>query len=165
MILNELSVSFLLNFYHFQTRKDQIMNTKSLVLLAGACATILGGHGVLAQQQKMDREHDQLQVQQQVRSQDREQIYGYDLMTEQERQEHREKMRSMQTEQEREAYRAQHHEEMQRRAREQGVDIPDEPPGQGQGRGKGQGQGKGKGYGQGPGNSGQGSGGGKGGSK
>jgi hypothetical protein len=75
-------------------------------------------------------------------------VYGYQLMTEQERAEHRAKMRSFNTDAEREAYRRQHHEMMQQRARAQGVTLPDEPMprGQGRGMGKGQGMGMGQGY-------------------
>ena len=73
-------------------------------------------------------------------------VYGYQLMTEQERAEHRTKMRSFNTEAEREAYRRQHHEMMQERARAQGVTLPDEPMPRGQGRGMGKGQGQGQGY-------------------
>ncbi|MGD8711836.1 MAG: hypothetical protein PVG50_03260 [Thiohalophilus sp.] len=78
-------------------------------------------------------------------------IYGQQLMTEQERIEHRNKMRSFKTEQEREAYRRQHHEEMQQRAKARGVTLPDEPMPRGKGMGKGQGKGSGKGKGQGKG--------------
>ena len=73
-------------------------------------------------------------------------VYGYQLMTEQERAEHRTKMRSFNTEAEREAYRRQHHEMMQERARAQGVTLPDEPMPRGQGGGMGKGQGQGQGY-------------------
>ncbi len=76
-------------------------------------------------------------------------VYGYQLMTEQERAEHQAKMRSFQTEQEREAYRQQHHKMMQERARAQGITLPDEPMPRGQGRGMGPGQGMGKGMGPG----------------
>lgn len=80
-------------------------------------------------------------------------IYGQQLMTEQEREQHREKMRSLKTEQEREAYRREHHEKMQQRAGERGVTLPDEPgqrgKGMNQGKGKSQSQGKGKGMGSG----------------
>jgi hypothetical protein len=76
-------------------------------------------------------------------------IYGYQLMTEQERAEHRAKMQSFQTEQERETYRQQHHKMMQERAKAQGVTLPDEPMPRGQGRGMGPGQGMGQGQGQG----------------
>lgn len=75
-----------------------------------------------------------------------EQIYGSQLMTEQERQEHRAKMQSMKTEQERERYRIEHHKKMQERAKERGMTLPDQPPYQGTGKqGKGQGKEKGKG--------------------
>lgn len=76
-------------------------------------------------------------------------MYGYQLMTEQERAEHRATMRSFNTEAEREAYRRQHHEMMQERAKAQGVTLPDEPMPRGQGRGMGMGQGSGGGEGQG----------------
>ncbi len=69
----------------------------------------------------------------------KETIYGYQLMTEQERSEHRAKMRSFNTEAEREAYRRQHHEMMQERARTQGFTLPEEPMPRGQARGMGQG--------------------------
>lgn len=75
-------------------------------------------------------------------------VYGWQLMTEQERNEHRAKMRSFKTEQEREAYRIEHHKQMQERARQQGVVLPDPPLQRGkgmQGRGTGPGQGKGGG--------------------
>lgn len=95
-------------------------------------------------------------------------IYGQQLMSEQERAEHREKMRSLRTEQEREAYRQEHHERMQQRAEERGVTLPDEPGQRGKGMNqsqqkKGMGQGKGMGHEKGRGmDKGQGMGGGKG---
>lgn len=73
--------------------------------------------------------------------------YGWQLMTEQERIEHRAKMRSLKTEQERQAYRHEHHKLMQERAREKGVALPDEPQPMGKGM-RGGGQGKGGGAGQ-----------------
>ena len=76
-------------------------------------------------------------------------VYGYQLMSEQERAENRAKMRSFQTEQEREAYRQEHHKMMQERAKAQGVTLPDEPMPRGQGKGMGQGQGYRGGQGQG----------------
>ena len=48
-------------------------------------------------------------------------IYGYQLMTERERSEYRERMRTAATEQERQQLRNAHHEQMQERARERGV--------------------------------------------
>ncbi len=62
-------------------------------------------------------------------------------MTPEEMAEHRAKMRSLQTNEEREAYRLEHHQMMQERAREQGVTLPDEPPTAGrQGGGMGMGR-------------------------
>lgn len=78
-------------------------------------------------------------------------IYGSQLMTEQERSEYRAQMRAATTEQEREQIRLEHHREMQERAREMGVELPDEPPAMGMGgqrMGPGQGSGMGAGRGR-----------------
>ena len=48
-------------------------------------------------------------------------------MTESERAEHCAKMRSLATETEREAFRREHHERMRERARERGVELPEQP--------------------------------------
>ena len=77
-------------------------------------------------------------------------IYGSQLMTNQERIEHRNKMRATKTAEEREQVRLQHHEQMQLRAKEQGVTLPDMLPTQGGGQGRGMGPGGGMG-GMGPG--------------
>ena len=71
-------------------------------------------------------------------AQDQEYIYGSQLMTEQERAEHRAKMRAAKTDAEREKIRLDHHKKMQARAKERGVTLPDEPPPRG-GKGKGPG--------------------------
>ncbi len=63
-------------------------------------------------------------------------MYGCQLMTDAERAEYRAKMRSLKTPEEREAFRQQHHKEMQARAKERGVTLPEMPAhamGQGQG--------------------------------
>lgn len=73
----------------------------------------------------------------QVQEQKQEQIYGSQLMTPEERAEHRAKMRSLKTQEEREAYRLEHHKKMQECARERGVALPDEPPTPGGGMGPG----------------------------
>ncbi|KAB2912236.1 MAG: hypothetical protein F9K30_20990 [Dechloromonas sp.] len=78
-------------------------------------------------------------------------IFGSQLMTQQERNDHRLKMRSAKTAEERETVRAKHHEQMLERARQQGVTLPETPPAQGAGRGMGPGGGRGMGGGQGPG--------------
>jgi len=85
------------------------------------------------------RDQDRLRTQDQLRDQD---IYGSQLMTVQERNEHRAKMRAAKTEQERERIRAEHHEQMKVRAKERGVTLPDVPPA---GRGPGTGPGPGGG--------------------
>lgn len=72
-----------------------------------------------------------------VRDQD---IYGSQLMTQQEREAHRAKMRSAKTYEERERIRKEHHTQMQIRAKEKGMTLPDEPPA---GRGPGSGPGGG----------------------
>jgi hypothetical protein len=79
-----------------------------------------------------------------------ERIYGYELMTPQERTEYQARMRALNTEQEREAFRQEHHRKMQERARAQGKTLPNAPPGMGPGMmgpggGKGMGPGGGRG--------------------
>ena len=94
-------------------------------------------------------------------------VYGWQLMTEQERTEFRGQMRNMKTEEERQAFRYDHHERMEERAKKMGVKLSDEPgeykkgmrrgPQDGSGMGPGYGSGKGPrdGSGRGVGNSGQ----------
>lgn len=74
-------------------------------------------------------------------------IYGSQLMTNQERMEHRTKMNAAKTVQEREQVRLEHHEQMQLRAKERGVTLPDTPPAQGRGMRQGMGAGGGMGSG------------------
>ncbi|MFT5085545.1 MAG: hypothetical protein ACI9Y1_003606 [Lentisphaeria bacterium] len=71
-----------------------------------------------------------------------EQIYGRQLMTRQERDEYRVKMRSAETAEQREKIRREHHEAMKERAIMQGVNLPDEPPIRDGGMGIGPGGGK-----------------------
>lgn len=86
---------------------------------------------------------DQERTQQRLASEtpEQEQIYGSQLMTEQERAEYREKIRAAKTAEEREKIRNEHHEQMKERARERGVKLPDEPPPMGGGMGPGPGPG------------------------
>ncbi len=70
-------------------------------------------------------------------------IYGSQLMTAQERIEHRNKMRAATTAQEREQIRLEHHQAMQARAKAQGKSLPDTPPALGGGMGPGSGPGGG----------------------
>lgn len=89
-------------------------------------------------------------------------IYGSHMMTPEERLEYRNKMRSLKTPEERQALRLEHHKEMQARARERGITLPDTPPagrrpmmrgqrGMGPGMDRGMGSGMGPGMGPGPG--------------
>jgi len=78
----------------------------------------------------------------QERLQTQEQIYGSQLMTKQERAEHREKLRAAKTEIQREQIRKEHHQRMLVRAKERGINLPDKPPAMGHhGRGMGPGGG------------------------
>lgn len=76
-------------------------------------------------------------------------VFGSQLMTQQERNEHRLKMQSAKTAEERETVRSQHHQQMVERARQQGVTLPETPPDRGTGRGMGPGGGQGMGAGTG----------------
>jgi type III secretory pathway component EscR len=74
-------------------------------------------------------------------------VYGWQLMTEQERAEYRERMRNMSAE-EREQYRLEHHKKMQERAKERGVTLPEMPRQHHRGEGMGPGDGMGHGPGR-----------------
>ena len=76
------------------------------------------------------------------------QVYGSQLMTQQERIEYRSKMRAAKTAEERKQIRNEHHEQMKARAKERGMALPDAPPASGMGAGGG---GMGQGGGGGPG--------------
>ncbi len=86
--------------------------------------------------------------QDQDRLQTRDQIYGSQLMTPQERSAYRDRLRSAKTMQERQRIRNEHHQRMQERARERGMTLPAEPPARPGGMGPGS-QGGGMGPGQG----------------
>jgi len=79
---------------------------------------------------------------------DEQPVYGSQLMNEQERLEHRQRMRTAPSEEQRQRIRAEHHQLMQERARQQGMTLPDGPPARGMGAGQGMGP---KGGGRGPG--------------
>ena len=74
---------------------------------------------------------------------DQEQIYGNQLMTEQERDEYRAKMRAAETAEEQEQIHMEHHEGMKARANERNLTLPDELPARGDGMGSGGGMGPG----------------------
>lgn len=74
-----------------------------------------------------------------------EQVYGSQLMTPQERTAHRAKMRAAKTAEEKTQIRAELHQRMQERAKQQGVALPETPPASGGGMGPGGGMGAGGG--------------------
>ncbi|HDR9357620.1 TPA: hypothetical protein QDB44_003508 [Burkholderia vietnamiensis] len=84
-------------------------------------------------------------------------IYGSQLMTPAERSEYRTRMLAAASDAERDKIRAEHHAQMQKRAKARGITLPDAPPmrgmhrGQGMGMGSGIGPGSGMGAGMGPG--------------
>ena len=80
--------------------------------------------------------------------QDDQPIYGSQMMTEQERMEYRNQMMNAKTDEERQQIRAEHHVQMQERAKERGITLPENPP-MGKGMGSGMGTGKGMGSGMG----------------
>ena len=93
------------------------MKRTTFAALLGA-AMLLPVHATLAQ----DRTQDQ--TRQTIRDRD---IYGSQMMTQQERNEYRERMRAAKTQEERERVRAEHHERMKERAQARGLSLPDEP--------------------------------------
>lgn len=105
-------------------------------------ATVAGGVALPALAADQTRAQDQTQAQDQIRDQD---IYGSQMMTAQEHDAYRNKMRAAKTAQERERIRAEHHEQMKVRAKERGVSLPDQPPARGMGGGMGPGPGGGMG--------------------
>lgn len=115
---------------------------KRAFVVAVAVALLLPAPVVIAQ----DKTQDKAQPRQTIRDRD---IYGYQMMTPQERNAFRAKMRAAKTAEERERIRAEHHERMKERAKERGVTLPDKPrvpagkgPGGGMGPGGGTGRGK-----------------------
>jgi hypothetical protein len=105
------------------------MNIRKSATILGAilAASLAGAPSTYAQSTSRD----------QARTQTQEQIYGSQLMTQQEMNEYRERMRLAKTEQEREKIRADHHARMQDRAMQRGVKLPDGPPAKSGGMGPG----------------------------
>jgi len=103
------------------------MKKQSLRIFALTIALMLSSGWLLAAEQVPIQEKAQTQKQ----------VYGSQLMTEQERAEHRTKMRSAKSTAEREQIRKEHHERMKERAKTQGLTLPDEPPARGGGMGFG----------------------------
>lgn len=93
--------------------------------LALAAAVSMTAMMVATPAMAQDQTRDQTQDRTQLRIQDP--IYGSELMTPAEREEHWARLRNMKTEEERNAFRLQHHQQMQERARAKGIQLPDEP--------------------------------------
>lgn len=125
------------------------MKNVSMLMLALAMSAA-------AAAQAQDSMREPMQSRDQVETQDRERVYGYELMTPQERNEYHARMRTLTTAQEREAFRLEHHRKMQERAKAQGKTLPEMPPAD-RGPGMGPGMGPGSG-GMGPGGGGMGGG-------
>jgi len=106
------------------------MNTK----LTGLAVALFFSAGIATAAEPVPVQ-DQLKTQDQTR-----QTLGRQLMTDEERNAQRAKMRSS-TPEEKEKVRAEHHEKMKERAKEQGATLPDNPPARGQGMGGGMGGG------------------------
>ncbi|KXS39388.1 MAG: hypothetical protein AWU55_370 [Halomonadaceae bacterium T82-2] len=129
------------------------MRTLFIALLAAALAS-----PVLAQDQDRDRDQDrihktdatqdqdQLRDRDQTRLQDRDpdgqSIYGWQIMSREERQQYQQQMHDAQGATERQRLREEHHRLMQERARKQGVTLP-EPQGKGWSKGQNHGADKG----------------------
>lgn len=102
--------------------KKMKLNPGALALAAAvSMSAVMTATPALAQDQTRDQTQDRTQLRTQ------EQIYGSQLMTPAEREAHWAKLRAMKTEEERNAFRLQHHEQMQERARAKGIQLPDVP--------------------------------------
>ncbi|MGD9949034.1 MAG: hypothetical protein AB7U29_11210 [Desulfobulbus sp.] len=78
---------------------------------------------------------------QEIRGTQEQQVYGSQLMTQDERVAYHRQMRDAKTAQERDELRKEHHQRMQERAAVRGLTLPDEPPGRGGGMSMGNGGG------------------------
>jgi hypothetical protein len=111
-------------------------------LLLGTIALVFGSGLAVAANKDQQRDQTREESRQQV-------IYGYQLMTQKEREQYQTQMRNAKTAEERERLRKDHHEKMQARAQERGVKLPDMPPKRGGGMNQGNGMGSGMGGGRG----------------
>ncbi len=117
------------------------MKSKIITMATLAGALVFTSGLALAADQDQDRtrlqdqtqDKDKLQDRDRLQDRDQDKVYGSQLMTEQERKEYQNRMRSAKSAQEQEQIRAEHHKRMQVRAKERGVSIPDDPPAKGGG--------------------------------
>jgi len=121
-----------------------------MAVLAAIAGPALAADQDQLRTQDQTKTQDQMLTQDQINKMPDQQIYGSQLMTQQERDAHRARMRSAKTYEEQQRIRNEHHEQMKVRAKERGVTLPDEPP-----AGRGPGMGPGPGGGMGPGGGGR----------
>jgi len=116
---------------------------KKRLLTVSALAVVLSLHAGFA------LSADPTPVTNNAQTQAQDQIYGSQLMTQQERIEFRAKMQAAKTVEEQKQIRNEHHRAMQERAASRGIALPDQPAAGGRGMGPGGGMGAGGGMGQG----------------
>ena len=118
------------------------MMKRTLVMSVLTSGLLLAASSSYATDEMTTQEPVKVQLQTKDQVQKKEQIYGSQMMTSQERVEQRKKMRAAKTTEDRERIRAEHHEAMKMRAQERGVNLPDTPPDGGMGMGAGSGSGR-----------------------
>ncbi|CAN1541016.1 hypothetical protein MCEKH45_01792 [Methylophilaceae bacterium] len=118
------------------------MMKRTLVMSVLTSGLLLAASSSYATDEMTTQEPVKVQLQTKDQVQKKEQIYGSQMMTSQERVEQRKKMRAAKTTEDRERIRAEHHEAMKMRAQERGVTLPDTPPDGGMGMGAGSGSGR-----------------------
>jgi hypothetical protein len=118
---------------------------KNKVLYSAILGALLTTAVGVASAQDQTRAQDRMMTQDQINKMPDQQIYGYQLMTQQERDAHRNKMRAAKTYEEQQRIRNEHHKQMQERAKAQGKTLPESPPPRGAGGGMGPGGGGGMG--------------------
>lgn len=104
------------------------MKHESKLVVVAAIGILVGMGTAFAQYR--DRDQVQTQPPDQVRTQDQlrdRDIYGYQMMTEQERNEYRARMLGANTQEERDRIRAEHHALILARAKERGMTLPAQP--------------------------------------
>lgn len=106
-------------------------------VMAGVLLLLAAGPVLSADQdQTRERQQERMEVQQQEQH-----VYGWQLMTPEERLAYQNRLRAATTEQERNTIRNENHERMRERAKSQGITLPEEPGKWRQGDGMGAGGG------------------------
>ena len=125
----------------FSQRSSKMMK-RTLVMSVLTSGLLLAASSSYAADEMTTQEPVKVQLHTKDQVQKKEQIYGSQMMTSQERVEQRKKMRAAKTTEDRERKRAEHQEAMKMRAQERGVTLPDTPPDGGMGMGAGSGSGR-----------------------